>query len=199
MAAITLKGSVIHTVGELPAVGSRAPDFKLTRGDLSDASLADYRDRVRILNIVPEPRHGDLRPLGQEIQRGDQEAARGGRAQCQPGPALRPIALLQGRGGRRRRPPLRAPGPGLRDCLRRGPSQDGPMAGLLSRAVVVVDALGKVVYAQQVSEIGSEPDYAAALAAARKAADRERLGSAPVQGRGRGGAGKPARAAAAAR
>ena len=46
---------------------------------------------------------------------------------------------------------------------------DGPMAGLLSRAVVVVDALGKVVYAQQVSEIGSEPDYAAALAAARKA------------------------------
>ena len=47
--------------------------------------------------------------------------------------------------------------------------EDGPLAGLLSRAVVVVDAAGAVVYTQQVPEIGAEPDYASALAAARAA------------------------------
>ena len=53
MAQITLNGSPIHTNGELPAVGAKAPDFKLTGGDLKDVSLADYKGKRKILNIVP--------------------------------------------------------------------------------------------------------------------------------------------------
>ena len=53
MANVTLKGNPIHTVGELPKVGSPGPDFRLTRGDLSDISLADFEGKVKILNIVP--------------------------------------------------------------------------------------------------------------------------------------------------
>jgi len=53
MATVTLQGTEMHTNGELPAVGSDAPDFKLTNGDLADVSLADFAGRKRLLNIVP--------------------------------------------------------------------------------------------------------------------------------------------------
>ena len=53
MADITHKGNKVHTRGSLPAVGSRAPDFLLTRADLSDARLADFKGKRKILNIVP--------------------------------------------------------------------------------------------------------------------------------------------------
>ena len=53
MAQVTLKGNPIHTNGELPAVGAKAPDFRLTGGDLKDVSLADYKGKRKILNIVP--------------------------------------------------------------------------------------------------------------------------------------------------
>jgi thiol peroxidase len=50
---ITFKGNPIHTVSELPKTGSKAPDFLLTKGDLSDVRLSDFRGKVKILNIVP--------------------------------------------------------------------------------------------------------------------------------------------------
>src|SRR5512140_1179344 len=53
MAQVTLKGSPIHTNGDLPAVGAKAPDFKLTTGDLKDVSLADFKGKKKVLNIVP--------------------------------------------------------------------------------------------------------------------------------------------------
>src|SRR5512140_1376725 len=53
MAQVTLRGTPIHTSGELPAVGSKAPDFKLVNGDLKDVSLADFRGKKKVLNIVP--------------------------------------------------------------------------------------------------------------------------------------------------
>jgi thiol peroxidase len=168
MATITLKGNVIHTAGELPAVGSKAPDFKLTRGDLSDASLGDFRDRVRILNIVPSLDTGtcalSAKKFNEEIKK-------------LPGAAVlnisRDLPFAQSRFCKAEGVDSVIPLSELRDrafgTAYGVAIADGPMAGLLSRAVVVVDALGKVVYTQQVSEIGSEPDYAAALAAARKA------------------------------
>ena len=72
MAKITLNGNPVHTNGELPAVGAKAPDFKLTGGDLKDVSLADYKGKRKILNIVPSldttsarpPRAGSTRPPG---------------------------------------------------------------------------------------------------------------------------------------
>ena len=53
MAQVTLKGNPIHTNGELPAVGAKAPDFKLTSGDLKDLSLADFKGKKKVVNIVP--------------------------------------------------------------------------------------------------------------------------------------------------
>ena len=53
MAGITLQGDPINTSGELPAVGSKAPDFSLTTGDLADVSLADFAGKKKLLNIVP--------------------------------------------------------------------------------------------------------------------------------------------------
>ena len=53
MANITIGGNPIHTIGDLPAVGSKAPDFKLTTGDLKDVSLADFKGKKKVLNITP--------------------------------------------------------------------------------------------------------------------------------------------------
>ena len=53
MATIAIKGNTIHTVGELPAVGTKAPDFQLTGGDLSDVSLRHFAGKKKLLNIVP--------------------------------------------------------------------------------------------------------------------------------------------------
>ena len=53
MATITLGGNPVHSSGELPGIGSRLPDFRLTRSDLSDVSLADFKGKVLVLNIVP--------------------------------------------------------------------------------------------------------------------------------------------------
>jgi thioredoxin-dependent peroxiredoxin len=78
MATITLGGNAIHTSGELPKQGEKAPDFVLTRADLSDVSLKDFAGKRKVLNIVPsldtgvcaasarrfnqEPRSGSARP-----------------------------------------------------------------------------------------------------------------------------------------
>ncbi|MFL5301541.1 MAG: peroxiredoxin, partial [Anaeromyxobacteraceae bacterium] len=53
MATVTLKGNPIHTNGELPAVGAKAPDFILTTGELKDVTLAEWKGKKKILNIVP--------------------------------------------------------------------------------------------------------------------------------------------------
>ena len=53
MAAITLGGNPINTIGNLPSTGSKAPDFNLTKGDLSNATLADYAGKKMVLNIFP--------------------------------------------------------------------------------------------------------------------------------------------------
>ena len=53
MATVTLKGNPIHTIGDLPPVGSKAPDFRLVGGDLKDASLETFKGKKKVLNIVP--------------------------------------------------------------------------------------------------------------------------------------------------
>ena len=53
MAQITLKGNPVRTVGDLPKVGTVAPEFKLTRLDLSEAKLSDYAGKRKVLNIFP--------------------------------------------------------------------------------------------------------------------------------------------------
>jgi thiol peroxidase len=168
MATITQKGNQIHTVGNLPAVGSRAPDFRLVRGDLSDARLADFAGKVKVLNIVPSL---DTSVCALSAKRFDAEIGKLGGAVLLNISADLPFAAA-------------------RFCKSEGLSNivplsemrdrafgrdwgveilDGALAGLLSRAVVVVGTDDRVVYTQQVPEIGTEPDYEAALAAVRKA------------------------------
>ena len=166
MATIKLGGNPIHTVGELPKKGDKAPDFKLTRSDLKDVSLADYAGKKKILNILPSL---DTGVCAASARRFNLEAAKLGNtviltisndlpfAQkrfCEAEGIKEVVALSE----------LRSRDFGEAYGVR---IADGPMAGLMSRAVLVLDENDVVVHAEQVPEIAQEPDYDAALAAAR--------------------------------
>ena len=168
MSEITFKGHKVNTVGSLPAIGSHAPDFKLTRGNLSDASLGDFEGKKKILNIVPSldtgvcaasARHFDkaANDLGDTVVITVSRDLPFAQKRFCSAEGLERIVTVSD---------LRT-----RDFGKAyGVEQiDGPMAGLLSRAVVVLDASNKVVYTQQVPEITSEPNYDAALAAVKGA------------------------------
>jgi thiol peroxidase len=164
MAKITFKGNAAHTAGTLPAVGSAAPDFKLTKSDLSDASLKDYLGKKVVLNIFPSL---DTPVCAASVRRFNAEASKLDNTVvlC----ISRDLPFAQGRF---------CAAEGLNNVITASEYkdssfneaygvriQDGPLAGLLSRAVVVVDESGKVKYTEQVPEIVHEPDYAKALAA----------------------------------
>jgi thiol peroxidase len=166
MATITLKGSPVHTAGDLPKVGVKAPDFKLTKGDLSDASLSDFAGKVKILNIVPSL---DTSVCALSAKRFNQEIKGLGGAIVLN--ISRDLPFAQVRFCKAEGVDAVVPLSELRDrsfgTAYGVELKDGPLAGLLSRAVVVVDAEDKVVYAQQVPEIGNEPDYGSALKATK--------------------------------
>ena len=168
MATVTHKGNPIHTSGELPAVGSKAPDFTLTGSDLADVSLANYAGKVKVLNINPSL---DTGICALSAKRFDAEIAKlGGTVVLNVSRDL-PFAasrFCKGEGlttiiplsEMRNRDFGKAYGVAI---------QDGVLAGLLARSVVVINKDDKVVYTQQVPEIGQEPDYAKAIEAAKKA------------------------------
>jgi thioredoxin-dependent peroxiredoxin len=166
MANITLRGNPIHTSGELPKIGEKAPDFVLTGSDLKDVTLASYAGKKKILNIVPSldtpvcqtsTRHfnqdaGQLANTVVLVISNDLPFAQ--KRFCTTEGLANVVALSE----------LRSREFGSVYGAR---IADGPMAGLLSRAVVVIDEHDKVVYTEQVPEIAQEPDYAKALAAAK--------------------------------
>ncbi len=166
MAQVTLKGNPIHTNGELPKVGTAAPAFKLTNGDLKDVTLADFKGKRKILNIVPSL---DTSVCATSTRKFNES---GGKL---PNTVVLVISAD-------------LPFASKRFCTTEGLQnvvtlslmrdknfakdygvllQDGPLAGICARAVVVLDESDKVTYAQLVPEIGQEPDYDKALAAAR--------------------------------
>ncbi len=158
MSQITLKGNPIHTSGELPQVGSSAPDFVLTKADLSDVALEDFAGSRKILNIVPSLDTGvcaaSALRFNKEVATLDNTVAltisrdlpfAQGRF-CESNGVDKVITLSQ----------LRNTDFGRSYGME---IVDGPMAGLLGRAVVVIDENNKVVYTQLVPEIAQEPDY----------------------------------------
>jgi len=168
MATIALKGNRISTIGTLPAVGSAARDFLLTRNDLSDAGLKDFPGKVKILNIVPSLDTG--------------VCAASARAFNKAAEALGEVVILTISRDLPFAQKRFCEAEGIKAVITLSELRtrafgasygveivDGPMAGLLSRAVVVLGKDDKVVYTEQVPEITQEPDYQAALAAARKA------------------------------
>jgi thioredoxin-dependent peroxiredoxin len=167
MATVTLKGNPIHTIGELPNVGARAPDFKLVNGDLKNVSLEDYAGKKKILNISPSL---DTSVCATSARKFNEQA----------GKLPDTVVLLV---------TADLPFASKRFCTAEGLQNvvplsmmrsrdfakdygvliiDGPMAGICARAVVVVDERDQVVYNQLVPEITQEPDYQKALAAVRK-------------------------------
>ena len=163
MAKITLGGNPINTSGDLPAVGAKAPDFKLTAGDLKDLSLADFKGKKKVLNIVPSL---DTPVCATSTRKFNADAGK------QPNVAVLVVSAD-------------LPFAAKRFCTTEGLANvtplstfrssfskdygigivDGPLAGVTGRAVVVLDENDTVTYVQLVPEIKQEPDYESALAA----------------------------------
>ena len=163
MATITLKGNEISTIGELPAVGSNAPDFTLVATDLSEKSLADYKGKTVVLNVFPSI---DTPVCAASVRKFNEVAGGKDNTVVLCISADLPFAHTRF-----------CEVDGLKDVvpLSTFRSADfgkkygvtvtsGPIAGLLSRALVVIDPQGKVTYTEQVPEIAQEPNYDAALA-----------------------------------
>jgi thiol peroxidase len=166
MASITLKGNPIHTSGDLPAVGTKAPTFKLTNTDLADVGLDSFAGKVIVLNIFPSV---DTPVCAASVRRFNAEVAALGDTVVLCTSADLPFAHKRfcGAEGLDRVHSVSD----LRDKdfgKRYGVSiVDGPLAGLLARAVVVIGKDGNIKYTQLVPEIAEEPDYAAAITAVK--------------------------------
>ncbi len=164
MAQTALQGNPVNLSGELPAVGSPAPDFKLVDKDLGDKTLADFAGKKVLLNIVPSL---DTPVCATSTRKFNESFAGRDDAVCLVVSADLPFAA-----GRF----CSAEGIDNVHALTMMRSrnfakdygvliEDGPLAGITARAIVVIDAAGQVVYTELVPEIGQEPDYDAALKA----------------------------------
>jgi len=163
MATITLKGGPVQTSGSLPAVGSKAPDFCLTGANLADVSLANYIGQRVVLNIFPSV---DTGVCAASVRQFNKEVSNMSNTVVLCISVDTPFALsrfcgAEGLSNVVTLSELRARSFGEAYGLR---IIDGPLAGVFSRAVVVLDEAGKVIYTEQVPEITQEPDYAPVVA-----------------------------------
>lgn len=162
MASITFKGQPIHTCGELPKVGEEAPDFTLVKSDLSEARLSDFRGKYVVLNIFPSL---DTGVCAASVRRFNKEAAGMKNTVVLCISADLPFAAerfcsTEGIENVITLSTFRNPSFGEQYGLT---IVDGPMKGLLARAVIVVNPEGKIVYEELVPEIAQEPDYNSAI------------------------------------
>ena len=163
MTEITFRGTPLQTVGALPAVGEQAPDFTVTGTDLADVTPASFSGKTLVLNIFPSV---DTGVCATSVRTFNEKAAGRDNVAVLNVSADLPFALSRFCGAE-----------GIENVSSASVFRsdfgatygvtmaDGPLAGLLSRAVVVIGADGKVAYTEQVPEIGQEPDYDSALAA----------------------------------
>lgn len=166
MSKITFKGTAVNTSGQLPAVGSAAPDFVLVKNDLSEVSLKELKGKKVILNIFPSL---DTSTCAASVRRFNKEAAN------LPNTVVLAISAdLPFAAGRF------CTTEGIENVstasVFRNPAfakdygvlmEDGPLKGLLARSVVAVNPEGKVVYTELVSEVTNEPNYQAAIEAVK--------------------------------
>ncbi|MFV0605454.1 MAG: thiol peroxidase [Niabella sp.] len=165
MADITFKGNPAHTVGNLPETGSNLQDFKLVGSDLSEKTLADYKGKKVILSIFPSIDTGVCAAAARKFN--EAASSLDNTVVVNISKDL-PFALSRF---------CAAEGLDNIDNLSDFRSSfgqdygvtltDTPLQGLLSRAIIVADENGKVVYTEQVPEITQEPNYDAALSAAQ--------------------------------
>ena len=164
MASITLGGNPIHTSGELPKVGTKLADFKLVKNDLSVASLSDFAGTKLVLNIFPSI---DTGTCATSVRTFNASAAKLENTKVLCISRDLPFAQKRFCGAE-----------GLENVINLSDFKDGSfgksngldivdsvLAGLHSRAIIVVDENGTVLHTEQISEIANEPNYEAALAA----------------------------------
>ncbi|MEH6746588.1 MAG: thiol peroxidase [Maribacter arcticus] len=164
MASVTLKGNAIHTLGSLPATGGKAPEFQLTKNDLSTVKLSDYEGSRVVLNIFPSV---DTGTCAQSVRQFNKEAAELDNTIVLCVSKDLPFAQARfcGAEGIENVEMLSDFRDGNFGKSYHVDFSDGPLAPLHSRAVVVVDEKGNVLYTEQVAEITEEPNYKAALKA----------------------------------
>ena len=164
MATVTLQGEPIHTNGDLPAVGSQAPDFRLVTTDLKDVNLGDYAGKKKLLNIVPSldtpvcavstkrfnEAAKDRDDLVVLVISADLPFASDRFCSAEGIDNVVTLSMMRSRNFAKDYGVL---------------IEDSALAGITARAVIVLDESGRVTYTQLVPEIGQEPDYEAALAA----------------------------------
>ena len=163
MAVLTLQGNEINTNGELPKVGSNAPNFMLVNSEMEDVSLTNYQGKKKLLSIVPSL---DTPVCATSTKKFDKLAKEKLDTVFITISADLPFAVS-------------------RFCKAEGVSNvitlsmmrsrnfakdygvlitDGPLAGITARAIIVLNETNEVIYSELVSEIADEPDYDAALA-----------------------------------
>jgi thiol peroxidase len=163
MATITLGGNPIHTSGELPKNGTKASDFQLVKTDLSTASLADFAGSRLVLNIFPSI---DTGTCAASVRKFNEKASALNNTKVLCISRDLPFAQKRFCGAE-----------GLENVINLSDFNsgsfgknygleitDGPLAGLHSRVVIVVDENGSIIHTEQVAEIADEPNYDAALA-----------------------------------
>lgn len=164
MATVTLQGNPIHTSGDLPQKGDKAPDFRLIDRELNERSLADYAGKRKVLNIVPSL---DTPVCAAQARRFNEEAARLDNTHVLVISADLPFAQSRF---------CETESIDNLDMLSIVRSTDfgeaygvtlteGPLAGICARAVIVLDEDDVVQYTQLAPEIAEEPDYEAVLKA----------------------------------
>jgi thiol peroxidase len=163
MAQTAFKGTPVQLSGDLPQPGATAPDFTLTRSDLSDVSLKDYAGKTVVLNIFPSI---DTPVCAMSVRKFNAEIDKVDNAVVLCISADLPFAHARFCGAEGldhvvSASTFRSPGFGDDYGMR---ITEGPLAGLMARAVMVIDGQGKVAYAQLVEEISQEPDYEKAMA-----------------------------------
>lgn len=162
MARITFKGNPVNTAGNLPSVGSKAPDFTVTKTDLSDLSLKDLAGKKVVLNIFPSI---DTPVCQASVRSFNEQASKLANTVVVCISRDLPFAHNRFCGAE-----------GIKNVVSASELRnekfsqaygvrisEGPLAGLFSRAVVVLDEKGNVTYTEQVAEIAQEPNYDAVL------------------------------------
>lgn len=164
MANITLKGNPITTSGELPKVGTVAPDFKLTKTDLSDVGIKDFTGKRVVLNIFPSV---DTPVCAASVRKFNQDVSNLANTVVLCISKDLPFALKRFCGAEGLENVVSASE--LRDSSFSSnygvKILDGALEGLMSRAVVIINEEGTVTYTEQVPEIAQEPNYDAVIEA----------------------------------
>ena len=163
MATTNFKGNPVKTNGELPKVGTKAPDFKLVKGDLSEVTLSDFAGKKLILNIFPSI---DTGVCATSVRKFNQIASEKGITVLCVSKDL-PFAASRFCGAEGLTNVVSLSTMRGRDFLKDYGVEiaSGPLTGVAARAVVVLDAQDRVIHSELVPEIKNEPNYDAALKA----------------------------------